>query len=118
MGFALAVVGLYAIVSFQVSRRTREIGIRMTLGARRSQVMRMILKQAGIVTGIGITIGVLLSVGVRPMLIQSMGRPVSSFDPLMITMIPLSLLVSALLASAIPALMAIRIDPQKALRQH
>jgi predicted permease len=117
MGFVLALVGLYAVVSFQVMRRTREIGIRVALGATRSQVLQLILKQAGTMTGIGIAIGILLSVVTRPALMASMGRPPSSFDPLMITLIPLCLLLSALLAAAAPAFRALRIDPQKALRQ-
>ena len=117
MGFVLAVVGLYAIVTFQVSRRTREICIRMALGARRSQVLRMILRQALIVAGIGIGTGVVLSAAARPAFLVAMGRPVSSFDPVMLGLIPTSLLLVTLLAAAIPARRASQIDPQRALRQ-
>lgn len=117
MGFILAVVGLYAIVAFQVSRRTREIGIRMALGARRSQVSNMIVRQASIVAFAGIGIGFLLSVAARPALLVAMGRPVSAYDPVMISLIPTTLLLITLIAAAIPAHRAAQIDPQRALRQ-
>jgi predicted permease len=117
MGFVLAILGLYAVVAFQVTRRTREIGVRIALGAQRGQVLRMILKQAAIVAGIGIGTGFFLSVIVRPLLLVSMGRPVSSFDPSMIVGIPLSLLLITLLAATVPARRAARVDPQRALRQ-
>jgi len=117
MGFVLAVVGLYAVVAFQVARRTREIGVRMALGAQRVQVLGMILRQAVIVAGIGIAIGLFLSVVVRPALMVSLGRPVSSFDPVMITAVPLSLFLITLVAAGIPARRAAQIDPQRALRQ-
>ncbi|HYR89696.1 MAG TPA: ABC transporter permease [Terriglobia bacterium] len=115
MGFLLAVVGLYAVVAYQVARRTREIGIRMALGAERLQVMRMILKQAAVVAGIGIIIGLVLSFVARPAV--SLGRPVSAFDPLLFSIVPLGLLLTTLVAAAIPARRASQIDPQKALRQ-
>ena len=117
MGFILALVGLYAVVAFQVTRRTREIGVRMALGARRVQVLGMILTHAGVVGGIGVAIGLFLSVVARPALMVSLGRPVSAFDPVMITLIPLSLIMITLAAAAIPARRAAQIDPQKALRQ-
>jgi predicted permease len=117
MGFALAVLGLYAVVAFQVTRRTREIGVRIALGAQHGQVLKMILRQAAIVAGIGIGSGFFLSIIVRPLLLVSMGRPVSSFDPSMIIGIPLSLLLVTLLAATVPARRAARVDPQRALRQ-
>jgi macrolide transport system ATP-binding/permease protein len=124
MGFFLSLVGLYAVVSYQVAKRTREIGIRMAIGAERFQVMRMILKQAGIVAGIGMFIGLSLSVALRPALLASLGRPntttggpLAGFDPLLFGLVPLSLMVITLVAAAIPARRASRIDPQRALRQ-
>src|SRR5207237_1594829 len=65
MGFVLAFAGLYAVVAYQVTRRTREIGIRMALGAERPQVMRMILKQAAGMGITGVTIGLALSFALR-----------------------------------------------------
>lgn len=88
----------------------------MALGAGRSQVLNMILRQAAVVAGIGIGIGVLLSLAARPALMVAMGRPVTSFDPLMICLIPTSLLPITLLAAAIPARRASYIDPLQALR--
>jgi predicted permease len=118
MGFVLAVVGLYAVVAFHVTRRTREIGVRMALGAQQVQVLRMILSQAVIVAAIGIAIGLFLSVIVRPALMVSLGRPAASaFDPVMIIGVPLSLFLITLLAAGIPARHAAQIDPQRALRQ-
>jgi len=113
----LALVGLYAVMAFQVTRRTREIGVRIALGAGRVQVLGLILKQAGLVGGIGVAIGLFLSVVARPALMVTMGRPISSFDPVMVTLIPLSLLLITFAAAAIPARRAAQIDPQKALRQ-
>jgi putative ABC transport system permease protein len=121
MGFALAIVGLYAVVAYQVTRRTREIGIRMALGAERSEVMRMMVNRAGVVAGTGIVIGLALSVAVRPALLVSLGRPtsggpLSGFDPLLFVLLPLTLMFVTLFAAAIPARRASRIDPQRALR--
>jgi len=122
MGFLLALVGLYAVVSYQVTRKTKEIGIRMALGAERFQVMQMILRQAATVAVVGIGTGLVLSILVRPALLVSMGRPrgaglLSGFDPLLFGLLPLALLMVAMFASAIPARRAFRVDPQKALRQ-
>jgi predicted permease len=117
MGFFLALVGLYAVVAQQVARRTREIGIRMALGAQRSQVMEMILKQAGIVAGIGIATGLVLSIVTRSALLAALAQRRSSFDPLMLGILPLAILVVTLFAAAIPARRASRIDPLAALRQ-
>ena len=124
MGFFLALVGLYAVAAYQVETRTREIGIRMALGAERFQVMKMILKQAGLVAGIGIFIGLALSVAVRPALLAGLGRPdtttggpLAGFDPFLFGFIPLCLMLITLFAAAVPARRASRIDPQAALRQ-
>jgi predicted permease len=115
MGFALAIVGLYAVVAYQVARRTREIGIRMALGAEPVRVIRMVLRQAAAVAGIGIAIGLLLSYLSRP--IVSLGRPVGALDPVLFTLVPFGLLLTTLLAAAIPARRASRVDPMIALRQ-
>ena len=93
----------------------------MALGAERLQVMRMVLKQAAIVAGIGISAGLLLSLAARPALLTSLGRPraggpLSGFDPLLFGRVPLALLLITLFAAAIPARHASRIDPQRTLR--
>jgi putative ABC transport system permease protein len=119
MGLALALVGLYAVVAYQVNRRIREIGIRMALGAARLQVIRMVLKQAVVMSATGIGIGVVLSVAVNRVLDASVN---ASPEPTRLTVeavvaIAAGLLLTTLLAAAIPARSASRIDPQLALRQ-
>jgi predicted permease len=122
MGLFLALVGLYGVVSYQVTRRTREIGIRMALGAERVQVMTMIVRQSAIVAVVAIAIGLVLSVVVRPALLNSMGRPttggtLSGFDPELFVGVPLALFLITVFAALIPARRAAHIDPQKTLRQ-
>jgi predicted permease len=117
MGFFLALVGLYAVVAHQVSRRTREIGVRMALGAERLDVLGMILKQAGMVAGVGVIVGLVLSLAARAALLTSLGVRTTNFDSFVLVFVPLGLLMTTLLAAAIPARRASRIDPQRALRQ-
>ena len=117
IGLLLAVVGLYAVVSYQVGRRTREIGIRMAIGAARPQVLAMVLRQAGVLAIAGIVIGTILSFAGHGVLNAGIGAPVFPFDPLSVTAIIAALLGTTLLAAAIPARHASRIDPQRALRQ-
>jgi predicted permease len=116
LGLGLALVGLYAVVAYQVARRTREIGIRMALGADRPQVMRLMLKQASTMGLTGVTFGLLLSLaGSRALSASVMATP--AFDPLLVTLVPLGLLLTTLLAAAIPARRAARVDAMVALRQ-
>jgi predicted permease len=116
LGLGLALVGLYAVVAYQVARRTREIGIRMALGADRPQVMQMILKQAATMGLTGVGIGLVLSLAASRALSASvMATP--AFDPLLVTLVPLGLLLTALIAAAIPARRAASVDPMLALRQ-
>jgi predicted permease len=115
LGLALALVGLYAVMAYQVARRTREIGIRMAIGAARPQVMKMILKQAGTMAATGACIGMLLCFAGSLALTIGMGAP--SFDPVLFALVPIGLLLTTLLAAAIPARRAARIDPMRALRQ-
>ena len=113
MGLFLAVVGLYALVTYQVSRRTREIGIRIALVAERLEVMKMVLKQASKLGVSGIAIGLVLSVSLGGVL--TMGR--SEFDPVNLTLLPLALLLITLVAAWIPARRASQISPLQALRE-
>jgi predicted permease len=115
LGLALALVGLYAVVAYQVARRTREIGIRMALGAARPQVMQLILKQAATMGLTGIGIGLLLSLaGSRALSASVMATP--AVDPLLVIFVLLGLLLTTVLAAAIPARRAAGVDPMIALR--
>jgi predicted permease len=116
LGLGLALVGLYAVVAYQVARRTREIGIRMALGADRPQVVKMILKQAAAMGFTGVGIGLVLSfAGSRVLSASVMATP--GFDPVLFTLVPLCLLLTTVMAAGIPARRATRIDPMLALRQ-
>jgi len=114
LGLALALVGLYAVVAYQIAGRTREIGIRMAIGADSARVLRMILKQAAWVSVTGVSIGLIFSLAAMRGLKESMVA--AAFDPLLFTAIAAGLLLTTLLASALPARRAARIDPLKALR--
>jgi ABC-type antimicrobial peptide transport system permease subunit len=119
MGLALAMVGLYALATYAVGRRTREIGIRMAVGAAPSSVLRMVLRQGvllamvGIVTGLAACAGVnaLLRANFRDTLFQTQGIDLSTY----VLVIP-ALIVVVMVAAYIPARRAARIDPLVALR--
>jgi predicted permease len=114
-GFGLALVGLYAVVAYQVARRTREIGIRMALGADWKNVVTMIGKQAAAMGLAGIGAGLILCLAAERILTASLNVP--AFDPLLFVLVPVGLLLTTVLAAAIPARKAARIDPMRALRQ-
>jgi predicted permease len=111
----LAAIGLYGVISFAVSQRTKEVGVRMALGAERGDVMRLVLKQGlwqltiGIVLGLGL--GWLLSRGLQDILFE-----VEAMDPMTFVSIAIVLMATGLLASAVPARRATRVDPMVALR--
>jgi predicted permease len=114
VGLSLALIGLYAIVSYQVSRRTREIGIRMAVGAMRAQVLGMILKHAAVLGLVGVGIGTVLSFAGGRGLTFAIGAP--RFDLLLFSLVPIALFTTTLLAALVPARRASSIDPQQALR--
>jgi hypothetical protein len=115
LALTLAAIGLYGVIAYAVSLRTREVGIRMALGAARGQVLRLVLRQGGRLALLGIAIGTLASLGVGQLL-SSMLYGVSPFDPLAYVVAASVLLLVAALANLAPALAAARIDPLKALR--
>jgi putative ABC transport system permease protein len=115
MGLLLAAVGLYGVVSFLVARRTREIGIRIALGATRRRVLQTVLADAGRMVGVGTALGLLLAVAATRLL-RSALYGVSALDPLVYAGTAALLLLIALVAALSPARRALRVDPVVALR--
>ncbi len=111
----LAAVGLYGVMAYMVVRRTREIGIRMALGADRREVLRLVMKEVVMMAAVGIGIAVLASLAMGR-LIQSQLLDVSARDPWVISASTLALAAVALFAGLVPALRATRVDPLTALR--
>ena len=116
LALVLAAVGVYGVVAYSVSRRTREVGIRMALGAPRASVLRMVLWQGGRLAAIGIAIGALAAIGVGRVL-ESMLYGVSAVDPTAYAIACGALLLVAMAANLLPAITAARIDPMRALRR-
>jgi predicted permease len=115
LGMLLACIGVYGVVSYAVSRRVREIGIRMTLGADASEVKRLILKQSLQPVLIGALLGIVGCAAVSQIL-KSLLFGVSTHDPVAFIGVPLFLVSVAVLASYIPARRATKVDPMVALR--
>ena len=115
MALVLSVVGLYGVVAYSVSQRTREIGVRMALGAQRGAVHRLILKEAGLLAGIGIALGLGCAVGAGA-LMKSLLFGVRAWDASTLAGVAAVLGAFALLASFIPARRAARVNPVEALR--
>ena len=111
----LGVVGLYGVIAYSVGRRTREIGVRMALGAQRKSVYQLILVEAAWLTGIGIAAGLFCAVGAAN-LIRGLLFGVRSWDAGTLAGVACVLAVFALLASYIPARRAAQVDPMVALR--
>jgi len=111
----LAAVGIYGVMSYSVSRRTHEIGIRISLGASRGDVLRMVVQQAMVQALIGTAAGVVGAVLLSKLMAQML-YGVQPTDPLTFTGVTIVLGLAALLATAVPARKAARIEPMRALR--
>ena len=111
----LAAIGLYGVRAYTVAMRTREIGIRMALGANASDALRMMLREGLVLTAVGAAVGIVLSVAVGKVLSSLLYR-VDSFDPLVLSAAPLLLAAVSLIACYIPARRAAMLDPMVALR--
>jgi predicted permease len=115
LALLLSIVGLYGVIAYSVSRRTREIGVRMALGAQRSAVYQLILREAAQLALFGIAAGLLCAVA-GTTLLRSLLFRVQTWDVTTLAAVALVLAASALLASFIPARRAASVDPTEALR--
>lgn len=111
----LAMIGLYGVIAYWVNQRTHEIGVRMALGAKYSDLLKMILKQAGTLILIGLIVGIVASAALAK-IFSSLLYDVKPFDPIAFIVAPLLLLLIALLASYLPARQVTKVDPIIALR--
>ena len=116
MSMLLAGVGLYGVMAYEVSQRTREIGIRMALGAGPESVLGMVMRRGLLLALSGIAAGLAIALAAAPQIAPLLYQ-VSPADPVSIAGAALFLIAVAVLASLIPALRATRVDPIRALRQ-
>jgi ABC-type antimicrobial peptide transport system permease subunit len=115
LALGLAVVGLYGVKAYSVARRTREIGIRMALGAEPRAVLRMIMQEGSIMLLCGIALGLLLAAATGKIL-SGILYEVGALDPVAFIAAPILLAIAALVATWLPARRAARLNPVVALR--
>jgi putative ABC transport system permease protein len=115
LALALAIIGIYGVVSYSVVQRTHEIGIRMALGARPHDVMQLVIIQGGLLASIGIVFGLAGAMGVTRVL-RTLLFEIKPTDPVTFVGVAILLLIVAVLASYFPARRAMRVDPMIALR--
>ena len=115
LALGLAAIGVYGVMSLIVSERTREVGVRLALGAQPSGLLRMIVGQAAKLASIGVAVGVAVSLPLAPLL-DSQLYGIESFDPMTFVLVPITLLLIATLAALVPARRAMQTDPLTALR--
>jgi hypothetical protein len=115
LALIVAAVGLYSVLAFNVALRTREIGVRSAMGASRNRILRMVLRQAVGVTGVGVASGIIVALvsanRMEPLLFETSPR-----DPLVFAGVVVVLVMVAMAAGAIPAWAATKVDPMQALR--
>src|SRR5205823_5634318 len=115
LALLLAVVGIYGVMSYIVGLRTHEIGVRIALGARATNIIWLVLRSAGSLTLFGVVIGLLASFAVTRVIAKLL-YGVGPADPLTFTLVPVILVSVALLASYLPAKRAAAVDPIRALK--
>jgi putative ABC transport system permease protein len=111
----MALTGLYAIVAYAINERTREIGIRMALGAERADILRLAMRRAVMLVVTGLVLG-LIGAFVLTRCMSGLLFQITTTDPVTFFLVPVMLLATALLACYIPARRAAKIDPMEALR--
>jgi predicted permease len=111
----LGAIGIYGVISYLVSLRTREIGVRMALGARSDQVRRLVVRQGLVLAAVGVAIGLVGALALTR-LITSLLYGIAPYDPVTLIGVTVGLLAVSALASWLPAMRAARIDPIEALR--
>jgi ABC-type antimicrobial peptide transport system permease subunit len=117
VALTLATVGLYGLISYAVSQRSREIGVRIALGARRGDVLRLVMGQGGRLVLVGLVVGVGLGLAMaRVMASGLLGAGISPQDPVTFVVVPGVLVLVSVLATLIPARRASRLDPVVVLR--
>jgi putative ABC transport system permease protein len=116
MGLGLAIVGLYGLVAYATSRRTKEIGIRMAIGAGRTEVLRMVLRQGLVLAIAGLFLGLLMGVGAERLLQAAFPGGDTTFRPMALVLIAPIVLAATFVAAYLPARRAAQLDPTKALR--
>ena len=115
LALVLTVVGLYGVMAYSVARRTREIGVRLALGAQRGTVLQMVLRQAAMLVGTGMAIGIVATLASASVL-QSMLYGTASRDPMVLAGVCVVVALAGLAAAYLPAVRAAGIDPMRALR--
>jgi ABC-type antimicrobial peptide transport system permease subunit len=115
MALAIGIVGIYAVIAYIVSQRTREIGIRLALGAQKNELKWMFVRSALALTAAGVAIGMGTAAALMQ-LMKSLLFGISPLDPFTYVSVPLVLVTSAALASYLPARRAAAVDPVEALR--
>jgi putative ABC transport system permease protein len=115
LALVVATVGIYGVISYAVSRQTHEIGIRMALGAKASDLLRMVVWRGMSLTLIGVALGLVAALALTRVL-KNLLFSVSATDPMIFTLIALLLFGVALIASYIPARRAAKVDPIRVLK--
>jgi putative ABC transport system permease protein len=114
-GLVLALIGLYGVISFLVTQRTQEIGVRLALGADRSDILRLVMGRSLKLVGTGTALGLVAAVATTRVL-SSFLFGISSHDPVTFSIVTLLLVLVALLATLLPARSSSKVDPIVALR--
>jgi putative ABC transport system permease protein len=113
----LVTLGVYSVLAYTTARRTQEIGIRLALGAKGSDVLGLVIRMGLRLVGIGVGLGLIASLALgRVIATQLWGVGVSAYDPWTLTCVPVLLIITGLLACWIPARRAANVDPLVALR--